>query len=71
MGSRLNYYSQTGGDDNGAFYRKVFVNGQGPSGVAGGLTGFAGFKAFFAKADNGVKIALPPRSVVRLVVEGK
>jgi hypothetical protein len=71
MGSRFYYYTLTGGDDNGEFSRKIFVNGQGPTGAAGGPATYASLKAFSAKTDGGVRIALPPRSVVFVAIEGK
>src|SRR6478735_2037662 len=37
-GSHFYWYTLTGGTDNGALSGKVFVNGKGPSGAAGGPT---------------------------------
>ncbi|HEX2532646.1 MAG TPA: alpha-L-arabinofuranosidase [Chitinophagaceae bacterium] len=70
-GSRVYWYTLTGGSDNGEFSRKVFVNGQGPSGVAGGPSHYATLKPYSAAITNGVRLTLPPRSVVCMVVERK
>lgn len=68
-GERYYWYLLTGGTDNGEFSRKVYVNGQGPSGVSGGPSNYTSLKAFATKTTGGVRINLPPRSVVYMVVE--
>lgn len=70
-GSRYYWYVLTGGDGVTGFSRKVFVNGTGPSGVAGGPDSYATLKAYSASAQQGVKVTLPAMSVVCLVVEKK
>lgn len=70
-GNRFYWYTLTGGTDNGEFSRKVFVNGAGPSGVAGGPENYATLKAYSATATNGVKITVPPRGVVCMVIDKK
>lgn len=70
-GARYYWYVLTGGEGATGFSRKVFVNGAGPSGIAGGPEGYSTLKAYAANAGNGVKIALPPMSVVNLVVDKK
>lgn len=70
-GQRYYWYVLTGGDGVAGFSRKVFVNGQGPAGVSGGPEGYATLKAYSATAGQGIKIALPPMSVVFAVVEGR
>jgi hypothetical protein len=70
-GSRYYWYVLTGGDGVTGFSRKVFVNGTGPSGVAGGPDNYATLKAYSASAQQGVKVTLPPMSVVCLVVDKK
>ena len=57
--------------DNSSFSRKVFVNGAGPSGGAGGPADYAAVKAYAASAQQGVKVTLPPLSVVCMVVDKK
>jgi hypothetical protein len=69
-GNRVYWYVLTGGTDNGSFSRKVFVNGVGPTEATGGpATEYKNLKAFSASAQNGVKIQLPPTSVLYMVIE--
>lgn len=70
-GTRLYYYVLTGANDNGEFSRMVMVNGKGPAnGIAGGpSTDYASLKMYSAGAKNGIKISLPARSVVFMVVD--
>lgn len=70
-GARYYWYVLTGGEGSTGFSRKVFVNDAGPSGVAGGPGNYNSLKAYAANTGNGVKIALPPMSVVNLVVDKK
>jgi len=67
-GSRYYWYVLTGGDGSG-FSRKVLVNGNGPAGIAGGPDNYASLEAYAAAAQQGVRVALPPMSVVCMVVE--
>ena len=53
----------TGGTDNGNFSRKVFVNGEGPAGVAGGPENYKTLKAYGKSIYGDVKIDVPPLSV--------
>ncbi|MRG48413.1 alpha-L-arabinofuranosidase [Chitinophaga sp. SYP-B3965] len=69
LGKRYYWYVLTGGEGVSSFSRKVFVNGQGPAGIAGGPDNYTSLKAFSASAQAGVKINLPPMSVVFAVVE--
>ncbi|MFD2889185.1 alpha-L-arabinofuranosidase [Chitinophaga cymbidii] len=70
-GSRFYWYTITGGEGNTGFSRKAYVNGAGPSGIAGGPDNYATLKAYGAGTKNGVKVTLPAMSVVYLVVEKK
>lgn len=70
-GSYFYWYTLAGGADNGEFSRKVFVNGKGPSGAAGGPPDYATISAYRAPTKNGIKITLPARSVVNIAVEKK
>ena len=70
-GARYYWYVLTGGEGSTGFSRKVFVNDAGPAGIAGGPGNYTTLKAFAANTGNGVKIALPPMSVVNLVVDKK
>ena len=66
---RIYWYVLTGGTDNGEFSRKVLVNGTGPSLPAGGPADYKTLKAFSAAVNGEIKIELPSRSVVYLVIE--
>ncbi|HYO22420.1 MAG TPA: alpha-L-arabinofuranosidase [Flavisolibacter sp.] len=69
-GSRFYWYTLTGGTDNGEFSRKVFVNGKGPNEPTGGpATEYTTLKAYSATTSSGVKVGMPPRSVVYLVMD--
>jgi hypothetical protein len=61
----------TGGNDNGEFSRKVMVNGVGPAGVAGGPDNYTTLKPYGAAATSGVKITVPARGVVCMVIDKK
>ena len=68
-GNRFYFYTLTGGTDNGEFSRKVIVNGKGPSEPSGGPLDYATIKARSTTTQNGVRVSLPARSVVYLVME--
>ena len=69
-GSKFYWYTLTGGTDNGEFSRKVFVNGKGPTEPSGGPSGdYSTLKAYTASTAGGIKVNLPARSVVYLVIE--
>lgn len=70
-GSRYYWYVLTGGKGVSSFSRKVFVNGTGPMGTAGGPADYTDVKAYSADASQGVKVSLPPMSVVCMVIDGK
>jgi hypothetical protein len=70
IGSRYYWYALTGGTDNGEFSRKVYVNDQGPTELSGGpSTSYTAIKPYSASATNGIRIALPARSVVYVVID--
>ena len=61
-----------GGSDNGDFSRKVYINGIGPEGLAGGPETYNEIPAFSTIISNDtIKIGLPGYSVAYVVVEGK
>ncbi|MES2455434.1 MAG: alpha-L-arabinofuranosidase [Bacteroidota bacterium] len=68
-GSRYYYYTLTGGTDNGDFSAKVLVNDQGPAGAAGGPASYKTLQARSVSQTGGIKLSLPPRSVVYVAVE--
>ncbi|MVN23075.1 alpha-L-arabinofuranosidase [Mucilaginibacter arboris] len=70
-GSRYYYYTFVGGNDNGEFSRKVYINGNGPDGAAGGPSNYLTLKANASTIQGGIKVLAPPRSVVFVVAEGK
>jgi len=71
VGNRYYWYTLSGGNDNGEFSRKVLVNGQGPAGAGGGTADYATIKSYAATTSNGIKVTVPARSVVYLVVDKK
>ncbi|WP_257667235.1 alpha-L-arabinofuranosidase [Parapedobacter tibetensis] len=68
-GSRYYYYSLVGGE-GGTFSRQVLINRQGPEGLSGGPTNYDSVKALSAPLNGVIKLELPPRSVVYLMVDG-
>jgi hypothetical protein len=70
-GERYYWYTLTGGTENGEFSRKVYVNGRGPGGPAGGPSDYASIRPYAAKTAAGVKISVPPRAAVFMVVDKK
>lgn len=67
-GRRYYWYSLQGGDDNGDFSGKVFVNGHGPSGPAGGPSDYATIKANAAPSAPAIRVTVPARGAVFLVI---
>lgn len=70
-GSNYYYYTLQGGSDNGEFSGKVLVNGTGPSGDYGGPPSYATLAARSTSTTNGIKVNVPARGVVFLVVDKK
>jgi hypothetical protein len=72
-GTKFYYYLLNGDTDGGEFSRKVIVNGEGPAnGIAGGpYDSYQSIKMYATSAANGIKITLPARSVVFMVVDKK
>ncbi len=68
-GARYYWYTLTGGDDNNGFSRKVFVNGQGPAGAAGGPGNYATLNAFSATTATGIKLSVPARATVCVAID--
>lgn len=69
-GSRFYWYTLTGGNDNGEFSEKVFVNGNGPSELSGGpSSNYTTIKASSSATTGGMKISVPARSVVYVVID--
>jgi hypothetical protein len=70
-GNRFYWYSLEGGTDNGEFSRKVIVNGKTTSEVAGGPADYNTLKARSSITDNGIKVIVPARGAVILVIDKK
>jgi hypothetical protein len=68
VGDRYYTYTLTG-TDGVDFSRKVFVNGVGPTLVAGGPADYEAVKANSSIIGDEIKIALPPLSAVYVLVE--
>jgi hypothetical protein len=68
--SRYYWYTLTGGTDNGEFSRKVYVNGQGSTELSGGpASSYTSIKPYSASTTGGMKVSLPARSVVYMVID--
>lgn len=63
-------YVLTGGTDNGNFSRKVYVNGNGPSGDGGGPDNYTSVKALATAITGDLKFEMPPLSVTYLLLTG-
>jgi hypothetical protein len=62
----------TGGDDSAPFSRRIFVNGRGPDGPAGGpIESLENIPAWSRKIRGSFAVPLPARSVQFLLIEGK
>jgi hypothetical protein len=70
-GKRFYWSTLSGGTDNGEFSRKVFVNGRGTDANSGGPSSYATLKPYSAETKDGIKVSLPSRSVVYLVIDKK
>ena len=70
-GNNFYWYMLTGGGDNGEFSRKTIVNGSGPNVASGGPANYKTVNPFAASTVNGVKVVVPGRSAIFLVVEKK
>lgn len=49
----------------------MYVNGNGPSGVSGGPADYTSLKAYAASTSDGVKVDIPARAVIFMVVDKK
>jgi len=70
-GAKFYWYSLVGGTEGSEFSRKVYVNGSGPSGVSGGPDDYASLKAYAASTSGGIKVDIPARAVIFMVVDKK
>jgi hypothetical protein len=70
-GSRYYWYSLQGGTDDSQFSRQVFVNGVGPTAVAGGPATYSTLHARSASAANGIFVTVPARGAIMMVIDKK
>lgn len=68
-GRHYYWYSLEGGQDNGEFSRKVFVNGHGTDAVAGGPPDYASLRARSASTNKGIRVEVPARGAVCLTID--
>jgi hypothetical protein len=68
-GKRYFWYTLSHGTDHVEFSRQVFVNGKGPSGVAGGPEGYATIPPWSAPAAGGIAVTVPAYGAVFLTIE--
>jgi hypothetical protein len=68
-GSRYYWYTLTGGSDNGEFSRKVFVNGKSSVYASGGPANYTTLNAYSASTANGIRLMVPAKSVICLVID--
>jgi hypothetical protein len=71
MGSRFLWYTLSGSNDNGEFSRKTLVNGVGPTLAAGGPANYQAIAANAAQTSGGIRVEVPARSAVYMVMEKK
>ena len=67
-GDRYFYYTLTGGDDNGDFSRKVFINGEGNNLDAGGPDNYYNTNAASSLIDKEIALELPALSATYILV---
>jgi len=70
-GNRFYWYALAGGNDNGEFSRKVFVNGRGPDYVSGGPSNYTSLPAYSAVTVNGIRVTVPARGAVFMAIDKK
>lgn len=70
-GDRYYWYTLTGDNDNGEFSRKVLVNGNTATGAAGGPSNYATLAARSAAIAGDIKVEVPARATVFIVVDNK
>ncbi len=68
-GTKFYWYTLTGGNDNGEFSCKTHVNTYGSSVASGGPADYDTINPFAASTTNGIKISIPARTAVFLVIQ--
>jgi hypothetical protein len=69
-GNRLYWYNFEGEVSDGSFSRKVFINGEGPSQIAGGPDNYNDIPSYSYEIEDSIMIESPPFSVQFIVIEG-
>jgi len=69
IGTRYYWYTLSGGNDNGEFSRQVSVNGFSATNAGGGPLTYATIKPDASISNDDVKILVPARSAVYVLVE--
>ncbi|GAO44341.1 hypothetical protein [Flavihumibacter petaseus] len=67
-GNQAYWYVLEGGTDNGEFSQKVIINGQGPTGNAGGPANYSTIPAYVSPATDGVVVSIPKRGTVMVAI---
>jgi len=67
-GSRFYWYTLTGGTDNAGFSRKTLVNGVTSAFAAGGPANYKDLSPYSGSTANGIRVVVPARAVVFMVV---
>jgi hypothetical protein len=70
-GNNFYWYILTGSTDNGEFSRKTIVNAVAPAIAAGGPANYKTISPYTASATGTVRVSVPARAVVCVVVEKK
>ena len=70
-GNSFYYYRLNGGSDNGEFSRNVLVNGLGSSFASGGPSAYKTINPYKTSTADGIKVNIPARGAVYLVIEKK
>jgi hypothetical protein len=68
-GDRYYYYVLTGGDDNGDFSRKVYVNGQTTSYDGGGPDNYKEILPYGTSIDGDIRLELPGQGTLFVLIE--
>lgn len=68
-GTTFYWYTLTGGADNGEFSGQTFVNNTSPAYATGGPAAYETIKPYAASTSSGIKISLPARAAVFLVIQ--
>ncbi len=70
-GKNFYWYTLTGGSDNGEFSRKVVVNNYASAFASGGPATYKSINPFGSDASGSIRVSVPARSSVFLVIEKK